>query len=88
MARYFVEIAHTSEDCVEALDSIVAMSKEFINRFDWGCHAGEHTGLAIVEAADEKVARMMLPTSVRRQARVVLLNKFTVEDVQSFHKDH
>jgi len=88
MARYIVEIAHTSEDCAEALDSVVAMSKEFINRFDWGCKAGEHTGWAVVEAGNESIARMMLPTSVRREARVVLLNKFTVEDVQSFHKDH
>ena len=88
MARYIVEIAHTSEDCVEALNSIVAVSREFINRFDWGCKAGDHTGWAIVEAGDESVARMMLPTSLRRGARVVAVNKFTVEDVQSFHKDH
>jgi hypothetical protein len=88
MARYIVEIAHTSEDCVEALNSIVAVSREFINRFDWGCMGGEHTGWAVVEAHDESIARMMLPTSLRREARVVAVNKFTVEDVQSFHKDH
>ena len=88
MARYIVEVVHTPEECAEALNSIVAMSKEFINRFDWGCKAGQHTGWAIVEAGDESVARMMLPTSVRRQAHVVPVNKFTVEDVQSFHKDH
>lgn len=88
MARFLVECPHTPEDCVEALDSIISFSKEAINRFDWGCEAGQHIGWAVVEAQDEATARLFLPTVIRRQAKVVLLNKFTVEDVQSFHGSH
>ncbi|HLF77172.1 MAG TPA: hypothetical protein VJB57_06725 [Dehalococcoidia bacterium] len=88
MARYIVEIEHTPEDCVAALDSVVAMSKELIGRFDWGCKAGAHTGWAVMEARDEATARMLLPTVARQSAKVVQLNKFTVEDVQSFHTGH
>jgi hypothetical protein len=88
MARYIVEIDHTPEECVAALDSVVAMSRELIGRFDWGCKADHHSGWAVIEAQDEATARRMLPTIVRQSAKVVQINKFTVEDVQSFHAGH
>jgi hypothetical protein len=88
MARYLLECPHTAEECSEALDSIVSFSKEAINRFDWGCKSGDHVGWAIVEAQDEPTARLFLPTNIRRQAKVFALNKFTAEDVASFHGPH
>ena len=87
MARFFVEAFHTNEDCVEHLDSMMAVSHEMLNRFDWGCKGGQHVGLAVLEAQDEATLRRMLPTTIRGRARVVPLNKFSVDDVKSFHQD-
>jgi hypothetical protein len=87
MARYLVECRHVPEECTEALDSVLGHSRELLNRFDWGCKAGEHVGWAVLEAQDESTARMLLPTSVRTGAHVVALNKFSAEEVSSFHAD-
>lgn len=85
MARFLLECPHTDEDCVAELDSIFGHSEELFSRFDWGCKVNDHRGWAILEAGDESTLRMLLPTRVRAKAKVVRLNKFTPEDVKSFH---
>ena len=87
MARYLVEARHVPDDCTAALDSVLGVSRELLNRFDWGCKAGEHIGWAVVEAQDERTARMLLPTTIRGNARLIIINKFTPEEVNSFHED-
>ena len=44
MARYLVELPHTKEDCLQALDSVVAFSNSLMDRIDWGCGGDVHTG--------------------------------------------
>jgi hypothetical protein len=61
-------------------------STSLLNRFDWGCKAGEHMGWVILEAQDEATALKMLPTTIRDDARAIRLNKFTVEEVKAFHE--
>ena len=88
MARFLVECAHTKEDCLDALDSVVALSKELMNRFDWGCNDDVHVGWVVVEAKDATTATMMVPTNIRAKARAIQLTKFTPEQVQAFHAQH
>jgi hypothetical protein len=83
MNRYLIETPHTGAECVELLDQILAMG--YLHHFDWGCKAGEHTGWAIIEAENDKQARLAVPPLVRDKARVVRVNKFEDEDVKSFH---
>lgn len=85
MARYLLTVPHTAEDCVAELDSVFGHSKELLARFDWGCKGDEHVGWVIVEAGNESTARSLLPITVRDKATVCMLNKFTPEDIQSFH---
>jgi hypothetical protein len=88
MARYLVELPHTKEDCLEALDSVAAFSHALLDRIDWGCGADVHTGWLVMEAQDEATAKMMLPTNIRGRAKAVPLNKFSAEQVKSFHEAH
>ena len=88
MARYLVELPHTKEDCLEALDSVVAYSHSLMDRIDWGCGGDVHTGWLMIEAQDANAAKMMVPTNIRDTARAVQLNKFTPEQVKSFHEAH
>ena len=87
MARFFLEVPHTAEDCVREIDSVMGHSHELFARFDWGCKGGEHVGWVFLEAQDAGIAKMMLPALLRARARVVGANKFTIEDVASFHAE-
>jgi hypothetical protein len=86
MARYLVEVPHTSEECVRELDSVLGYSHELLNRFDWGCKDNAHIGWALVEAQDTATVRMMLPMSLRGKAKVFGVVKFTPDDVRAFHE--
>jgi hypothetical protein len=85
MARFLISLPHTPEDCVPELDSILGHSKELLSRFDWACKVGEHVGWVVVEAADERTARTLLPAALRARANAQQLNKFSEEDIHSFH---
>ena len=86
MARFMLESEHTYEECAAELDSIAAFSRELFARFDWGCEANQHLGWVVVEAGDEATARLFLPTVIRAKARVVRLNKYTLEEVRQAHE--
>ena len=86
MERYFVESPHTPQECLRALDEILAEGSGSLARYEWGCMAGDHTGYAIVEARSESEARQTIPAFLEGKARVVKLNKFTPEQIREFHK--
>ena len=86
MSRYLVESSHTPEQCLQALDDIVARAPGLLAKFDWGCMAGEHTGWAVIEAESTSRARELVPASAGESVRVVELNKFTPEQIRSFHQ--
>src|SRR5262249_10463751 len=88
MARYLVEVPHTKSDCLDALDSVAAFSNSLLDRIDWGCGDGVHTGWLTIEAQDADTARMVLPTNIRHHARAVQVMKFSAEQIQSFHDAH
>lgn len=85
MARYLVESPHTKEECLRALDEIMAEGPSILNKFDWGCTAGDHTGYAIIEAENESTVKSMVPDFLRNKAKIVQVGKFTPEQIRSFH---
>jgi hypothetical protein len=84
--RYLVMTSHTPEKCLAGLDAGVASKPEMLDRIEWGCMGGDHTGYVIVEAANEQAARTMLPATMQSTARVIQLNHFSVDDIRSFHQ--
>ena len=42
----------------------------------------------MIEAQDAHAAKMMVPTNIRDTAKAVQLNKFSAEQVLSFHEAH
>lgn len=85
MERYIVESPHTKDECLRALDEILAEGPAVLNKFDWGCQTGDHTGYAVVDADNENTVRNMIPTFLRTKARVIKVGKFTPEQIRSFH---
>jgi hypothetical protein len=55
----------------------------YLHHFEWGCQAGVHCGRAIIEAKNEAQARPVVPPLVCAQARIVKLNKFRPEEVDT-----
>lgn len=86
MSRFLVESTHTAEECLRSLDEISARGNEALARFDFGCHSGVHTGWATIEAGTDTDARNVLPTFLRARARVVKVEKETVDQIKSYHK--
>jgi hypothetical protein len=85
MTRYFVETPHTPEECLRALDEVLAQGPQALARYDWGCAAGIHAGFTTVEAESADQVRAALPELERAKARIVPLNKFTAEQIATFH---
>jgi hypothetical protein len=84
-SRYLVSEGHTKEECVKTLDEAKETGGNFLAKCDWGCMAGDHTGYVILEAKDDAALKKMLPASWKN-AKIVKLNKFTAEQIASFHK--
>ncbi len=83
--RFMITSPHTAEQCLAALDDLSAHAPNLLAKMDFGCKAGDHTGYAVVHAENADAARNMLPESLRASAKVVELNKFTQEQIKSFH---
>lgn len=84
-AKYLIESPHRHEECLQALDELLAKGPELLDKFEFGCAAGDHTGWALVEAESESAARELIPSVVRDKARVVPVTKITPEQIRSYH---
>jgi len=85
MSRFHVESPHTKEECLTDLDAM-AQKPEILEKFEWGCMAGDHTGYATVEADSEDQVRGMLPAAVRARAHITQVSTITPEQIRSFHQ--
>jgi hypothetical protein len=86
MERYFVESPHTAEECLRALDELLAKGPGILAGYEWGCMAGDHTGYAIVDGRSESEVRDNIPEFLRGKARIVKLNRFTPEQIREYHR--
>jgi len=84
--QYLIETTHKPEDCVAALDKMVAQDKKLLSKVEWGCLSGDHTGYVIVDASSEQDARAMLPESLRAGAKVIKVSKFTPKEIAALHQ--
>ncbi len=83
--KYMIETPHTKEECLRALDEILAKGPETLRQFNFGCKAGDHTGYAIVDVKNEMDARNLVPGFLISKARIVPVDVFTPEVIKSLH---
>jgi hypothetical protein len=84
--KFLVITTHTKEECLATLDEMSDMGKSLLPKTVWGCGAGVHEGWTTIEAKNEDDARAMLPEGMRKNARVVPVGVYTVEQIRSFHQ--
>lgn len=86
MARYMIATPHTPEECLKVLDEELAKGKDILDKFEFGCKGGDHTGYALVDANTRNDAlNKYVPTFIQEKARIVEVGKYTPEMIKSFH---
>ena len=90
MPKYLLEVPHEAERliCARIVRDFLSTGSHFLTHTDWGCHDGVHTGWITVEVDSKDEARMILPPAARSKARIVELNKFTIEQMDEIIKEH
>jgi hypothetical protein len=90
MTKFLIEVPHEAEQhaCLLAVKVLLSTGSHYLTHADFGCFDGEHKGWITVEAENKEEARSILPPVYRAQAKIVRLNKFTVEEVDQLLQLH
>jgi hypothetical protein len=90
MARFLIEVPHEEEvvACARVVEIFLKTGSHFLTHADWGCQDGEHKAWIVVEVDSKEEARCILPPAFRSEARVVSLNKFTMEEIEEVFRQH
>ena len=90
MARFLIEVPHEAEkvECARAIQILLSTGSHFLTHAEWGCLDGVHKGWIIMELESKQEARSILPPAYRSQAKIVKLNKFTMEEIEEILRHH
>jgi hypothetical protein len=90
VARFLIEVPHEAEQlaCARAVQILLGTGSHFLTHADFGCLDGEHKAWIIAEVDSREDARFILPPAYRSQAKIVQLNKFTVEEIDQLLSHH
>ena len=90
MTRFLIEVPHDAQEaaCARAVETFHQTGSHFLVNADWGCSDGEHKAWMILEVESKEDAHSVLPPSLRSEARIVRLNKYTMKDVEESLRHH
>lgn len=90
MARFLIEVPHEAEEraCALVVQIFLKTGSHYLTNAEWGCMDGEHKAWIIVEAESKENARIVLPPAFRSEARIVKLNRFTMEEIDEILVHH
>jgi hypothetical protein len=90
MPRFLIEVPHESGtvSCTRANKVLLESGSHFLTHADFGCPDGVHKAWIVVDVATKDDARNMLPPAYRRQATIVQLSKFGLDELNELLKLH
>ena len=90
MARFLIEVPHEPEviACARVVEIFLKTGSHFLTNADWGCKDGDHKAWIIADVDSKDHARSIVPPTFRAQARIVQLNKFTMEEIEEIYRFH
>lgn len=90
MAKFLVELPHESNEvaCIRAINLLLSTGSHVLTRAEWGCRDGEHKAWVIVDMTSKEEVRAIIPPIMRPDAKIVRLNKFTLEEVEELIRVH
>ncbi len=90
MTKFLIEVPHEADPvaCTRAIHVFLKTGSHFLAKADWGCTDGEHKAWITVEVNTKEEAMRVLPAAYRSQAKIVKLNKFTLEEIEELIAHH
>jgi hypothetical protein len=90
MPRFLIEVPHEEEivPCAHAVKIFLESGSHFLTHADWGCKDGDHKAWFIAEVDSKEQARAIVPAAYRSRAKIVQLNKFTIEEIDELLRYH
>ena len=86
MAHYLLEMTHTEQECLNALNMVVSLGMHILHHTWWGCEVGVHTGWLDIEVDSEQDALNVVPPRLRKDTRIVEVRRFTPIQVKALHQ--
>jgi len=90
MPKFLIEVPHEPEvvACAKVVQIFLSSGSHFVTHADWGCMDGEHSAWLTVDVDTKEDARAVLPPGFRTSARIVQLNKFTMDEIDEILGRH
>ena len=90
MPKFLIEVPHESEvvSCARAVKVLLESGSHFLTRADFGCHDGVHKAWIVVDVDSKDEAGQIGPPVYRRQATIVQLCKFGLNELDDLIKRH
>jgi hypothetical protein len=90
MPRFLIEVPHESEPvaCARAAKLLLETGSHYLTHADFGCLDGDHRAWIVVEGESKNEVRNTLPPAYRSAARIVALNKFSIQELDQLVQHH
>ena len=90
MPKFLIEVAHDAEviACARVVEVFLKSGSHFLTNADWGCLDDQHSAWMLVEVESKGEALQIVPPALRPQAKIVQLNKFTMEQIEEIFRHH
>jgi hypothetical protein len=90
MARFLIEVPHEAKEkeCALAVKILLDSGSQYLTHADFGCLDGEHKAWVIIEADSKEEARFVVPSVFRPRAKIVQLNKFSLDQIEEILAHH
>ncbi len=90
MAKFLIEVPHEAEQkaCALAIQILLKTGSHYLTNAEFGCYDGEHKAWTIVDVENKEEARRILPPAFRSKAKIIGLNKFTMEEIDEILRYH
>jgi hypothetical protein len=90
MPKFLIEVPHEPEvvACARVVEVFLKSGSHFLTNADWGCLDNQHSAWMMVEVESKGEALQIVPPAFRSQAKIVQLNKFTMEHIEEIFRHH
>ena len=90
MTRFLLEVPHEAEKvaCLRAIQTFLQTGSHFLANAEWGCSDGEHKAWLILEGENREDVQFALPPSIRPQAKIVRLDKYSLNEIEESLRYH
>ncbi len=90
MPKFLIEVPHEKDPiaCARVVKIFLTSGSHFLTNAEWGCFDGDHHSWMMVDVHDKQEALGIVPPGLRAQTRVVQLNRFELEKVDQFLRQH